>query len=95
MKIHWKLKITKLKISKWRLQKNVVKFVALLVILASFISITLISSPAHAVGITKYAVNAGGNWSADATWSTVATKDASRVADTVKPTAEDTVILDD
>ena len=50
---------------------------------------------AHAVGTTKYAVNAGGNWSADATWSTVAAKDASRVADTVKPTAEDTVILDD
>jgi hypothetical protein len=44
---------------------------------------------------TKYAVNAGGNWSADATWSTVSAKDASRTADTTKPTNADDVVLDD
>lgn len=44
---------------------------------------------------TKYAVNAGGSWGTDATWSTVSAKDASRVPDTTKPVAGDTVYIDD
>lgn len=45
---------------------------------------------AQAAGTTKYARTAGGNWSADATWSTT----SGGGADTVKPTAEDDVIFD-
>lgn len=80
-----------------RLGKNVVKFAVLVAVLGMILYqvLPIGVNRAQAVGTTKYAVNAGGNWSADATWSTVAAKDASRVADTVKPTAEDTVILDD
>jgi hypothetical protein len=44
---------------------------------------------------TYYAINAGGNWSAGSTWSTIATKDASRVGDGSQPTALDDCILDD
>ena len=44
---------------------------------------------------TYYGVNAGGNWSAGATWSTVSAKDATRVGGAVQPTATDTVVLDD
>jgi hypothetical protein len=44
----------------------------------------------HAAGITKYARTAGGNWSADATWSTT----SGGGADTVKPTNLDDVIFD-
>ena len=43
---------------------------------------------------SKYAIAAGGNYTANGTWSTVATKDASRVANTVAPTAADDVYLD-
>ena len=49
---------------------------------------------ASAAGITKYAINAGGNWSADSTWSTTAAKDGTRVANTAAPTALDTVVID-
>lgn len=48
----------------------------------------------EAAGTTKYAVNAGGNWNTAATWSTVATKDATRVANTTVPAAGDIVIID-
>lgn len=44
---------------------------------------------------TKYAVNAGGNWDTNATWSTVSAKDASRVGDSTKPVAGDIAIIDD
>lgn len=47
------------------------------------------------VGTTKYAVNAGGVWTADATWSTVSAKDATRVANTTAPTAADDVVIDE
>jgi hypothetical protein len=45
---------------------------------------------AHATGITKYARTAGGNWSADATWSTT----SGGGADTVAPTSNDDVVFD-
>jgi hypothetical protein len=45
---------------------------------------------AQAAGITKYARTAGGNWSADATWSTT----SGGGADTVKPTTSDDVVFD-
>jgi hypothetical protein len=44
----------------------------------------------HAAGITKYARTAGGNWSADATWSTT----SGGGADTVAPTSADDVVMD-
>lgn len=44
---------------------------------------------------TYYAVNAGGNWTAGATWSTTATKDASRTGGSTAPTASDDCIIDD
>jgi hypothetical protein len=44
---------------------------------------------------TLYGRNAGGNWSAAASWSTVSAKDASRVAAAAAPAAADTCILDD
>jgi hypothetical protein len=44
---------------------------------------------------TYYAINAGGNWSAGATWSTVSAKDASRVGGSTAPTNADDCILDD
>ncbi|MDH4358810.1 MAG: fibronectin type III domain-containing protein [Candidatus Berkelbacteria bacterium] len=46
--------------------------------------------PARALGITKYARTAGGNWSADATWSTT----SGGAADTTAPTANDDVVFD-
>lgn len=45
--------------------------------------------------MTKYAIHAGGNWGTDGTWSSIATKDVTRIANTVKPTAGDDVVLDD
>jgi hypothetical protein len=44
---------------------------------------------------TYYAINAGGNFSAGGTWSTTATKDASRTGGATAPTNADTCILDD
>lgn len=43
---------------------------------------------------TYYGVNAGGNFSAGATWSVVATKGVERVAGATQPTNADTCILD-
>lgn len=44
---------------------------------------------------TYYAVNAGGNWTAGATWSTTSAKDASRTGGSTAPTASDDCIIDD
>lgn len=44
---------------------------------------------------TLYAVNAGGDWNTNATWSLVATKSAARIGNGAVPTAADDVILDD
>ena len=50
----------------------------------------LVLSIAPAEAATKFARTAGGNWSADATWST----SSGGAADTVAPTAADDVVLD-
>lgn len=42
-----------------------------------------------------YAINAGGNSSAGATWSTTAAKDASRTGGSTAPTAADNLFIDD
>ncbi len=44
---------------------------------------------------TYYGINAGGNWSAGATWSTISTKDVTRVGGSTAPTNADDCILDD
>jgi hypothetical protein len=44
---------------------------------------------------TYYAINAGGNWTAGGTWSTISAKDASRVGGVTAPTNADTCYLDD
>lgn len=44
---------------------------------------------------TYYGINAGGNWSAGGTWSTISAKDASRVGGATAPTNADDCILDD
>ena len=44
---------------------------------------------------TYYAIAAGGNWGAGGTWSTTATKDASRTGGATAPTASDDCIVDD
>lgn len=44
---------------------------------------------------TYYGINAGGNAQTAGTWSTIATKDATRVGGAVVPTASDDIILDD
>ncbi|OGD65027.1 hypothetical protein A2215_04790 [Candidatus Berkelbacteria bacterium RIFOXYA2_FULL_43_10] len=98
MKIrNWKLKIGQT-VSLRATKRSAAIFVLVsLCIVAGVIAALYFShrEPARALGTTKYAVNAGGNWQDNGTWSTVATKDASRVADTVAPTAEDDVVLDD
>lgn len=55
--------------------------------------VLLITNQAYAV--TYYAINAGGNWTAGGTWSTIAAKDASRVGGASAPTNADTCYLDD
>jgi hypothetical protein len=47
------------------------------------------------MAVTYYGVNAGGVWSAGATWSTISAKDVSRVGGATAPTNADTCILDD
>ena len=89
-----------MKIGKWQMEirrgwLRPVIFGFVVLLLATTALLIYSHRPARALGTTKYAVNAGGNWTNNTTWSTVATKDASRVADTVAPTAEDDVILDD
>lgn len=44
---------------------------------------------------TYYAIHAGGNWNGGTIWSTIATKDATRVGSVSTPTTADTCILDD
>ena len=44
---------------------------------------------------TYYAINAGGNWTAGGTWSTISAKDATRVGGVTAPTNADTCYLDD
>lgn len=44
---------------------------------------------------TYYAINEGGAWHAGSTWSTTATKDASRTGGATAPTSGDACILDD
>jgi hypothetical protein len=44
---------------------------------------------------TYYGVNAGGVWTAGATWSTTAAKDETRTGGATAPTSSDTCVLDD
>lgn len=62
-------------------------------ILLSMLMVLVLTFPAYAA--TYYAINAGGNWSAGGTWSTISAKDASRVGGAVAPTSVDDCILDD
>jgi hypothetical protein len=81
---------------KWRQNPHRHKInlgILAITILAITISFTYIlpsqQKYAHAAGITKYARTAGGNWSADATWSTT----SGGGADTVVPTSSDDVVF--